>query len=136
MRALKEEFKKNIEQGILLVGLTKLINSNTENITKLVNSNTEIKTSMMTTKKSEASFTPVQTDAGTSRISKLTKPAKVPSWTKDMSLETNSKQLTMWTGINEDVPEYVKYHDLIEELKKKKDIKGFQRYVADHILPV
>ena len=41
-----------------------------------------------------------------------------------------------WTGINEDVPEYVKTHDLIEELKKNKDIKGLQRYVIEHILPV
>ena len=38
--------------------------------------------------------------------------------------------------INEDFPEYVKYHDLIKELKKNKDIKGLQRYIADHILPV
>ena len=41
-----------------------------------------------------------------------------------------------WTGINEDVPEYVKFHDFIEELKKNKYIKGLQRYVAEHILPV
>ena len=50
-----------------------------------------------------------------------------------MSLETFTKQLTTWTGINEDVPEYVKYHDLIEELKKNKENKGLQRFVADHI---
>ena len=84
MRALKEEFNKDIEQGILLDGLTKLINSNTENIIKLINSNTENMTLIMTTKKSEASSTPVSTDAGTSRVNKLTKQAKVPSWTKDM----------------------------------------------------
>ena len=53
-----------------------------------------------------------------------------------MSLETYTKQITTWTGINEDVPEYVKFHDFIEELKKNKDIKGLQRYVAEHILPV
>ena len=70
------------------------------------------------------------------RVSKLTKPAKVPSWTKYMSLETYTKQITTWTGINEDVPEYMKFHDLIEELKKNKDIKGLQRYVTEHILPV
>ena len=38
--------------------------------------------------------------------------------------------------INEDVPEYIKYHDLIEELKRNKEIKGLQRYLADHVLPV
>ena len=53
-----------------------------------------------------------------------------------MSLETYSKQIATWTGINEDVPEYVKYHDLMEELKKNKDIKGIQKYVAEHVIPV
>ena len=84
MRALKEEFNKDIEQGIILDGLTKLINSNTVNITKLINSNTENMTLIMTTKKSEASSTPVSTDVGNRRIIKLTKPAKFPSWTKDI----------------------------------------------------
>ena len=69
-------------------------------------------------------------------MTKLTKPAKVPSWTKDMSLETYAKQIATWTGINEDVPEYVKFHDLMEELKKNKDIKGIQKYVVDHLIAV
>ena len=62
------------------------------------------------------------TEAGVNKVTKLTKPAKVPSWTKDMSLETYTKQLVTWTEINEDIPEYVKCHDLIEELDKNKDI--------------
>ena len=49
-----------------------------------------------------------------------------------MSLETYSKQIATWTGINEDV----KYHDLMEDLKKYKDIKGIQKYVAEHVIPV
>ena len=53
-----------------------------------------------------------------------------------MSLETYVKQLTTWQEINEDVPEYARYHELIEELKKNKEIKGLQRFLADHILPV
>ena len=53
-----------------------------------------------------------------------------------MSLETYTKQIMTWTGINEGVPEYMKFHDFIEELKKNKDIKGLQRYVTEHILPV
>ena len=69
------------------------------------------------------------------RPKKLTKPAKVPSWTKDMSLETYVKQLTTWQKINEDVPEFARYHELIEELKNK-EIKGLQRFLADHILPI
>ena len=55
---------------------------------------------------------------------------------KRLSLKTYSKQIATWTGINEDVPEYIKYHDFIEELKKNKDIKGKQRYVIERILPV
>ena len=78
---------------------------------KLINSNT---------KKNEASPSP-SNDAGTVKVTKLTKQAKVPSWTKDMSLETYVKQLATWQDINEHVPEYVKYHDLMEELKRKKD---------------
>ena len=82
MKIMKEEFKKDLEQGILLQGLTDLINSNTESMTKLINSTT----SLITTKKSKAS-TP-SNDAGTVKVTKLTKPARVPSRTKDMSLET------------------------------------------------
>ena len=134
----KEEFKTDVQEGIFLYGLTKLLNSNKENILSHTEKMKDKLTLMMTTKKSEASAssTSSSTDAGTTRVSKLTKPAKVPSWTKDMSLETYTKQLATWTEINEDVPEYIKYHDLIEELKKNKDIKGLQRYIADHILPV
>merc|ERR1712082_232820 len=57
-------------------------------------------------------------------------------WTKDMSFETFNKQLATWMEINDDIPEYLKYHDLIEELKRNKEIKGLQRYLTDHILPV
>ena len=53
-----------------------------------------------------------------------------------MSLETYIKQLTTWQEIKEDVPEYERYHVLIEELKKNKEIKGLQKFLADHILPV
>ena len=46
------------------------------------------------------------------------------------------QQLTTWQEINEDIPEFARYYELIEELKKNKDIKGLQRFLADHILPV
>ena len=39
------------------------------------------------------------------------------------------------TRINEDIPEYVNFHDLMEELKKNKDIKGLQKYVMEHVIP-
>ena len=56
-----------------------------------------------------------KTEAGVTKVAQLTKPVKAPTWTKKMSLATYIKQLTTWSEINEDVPEHVKYHDLIEE---------------------
>ena len=66
----------------------------------------------------------------------LTKPAKVPMWTKDLMLETYIKQVQSWTDVLEDIPEHVKFADLIESLKINKEIKGLQKYVGEHILPV
>ena len=87
-------------------------------------------------KKNNSSGTESSTATETSlRTTKLMKPVKVPSWTKDMSLETYAKQIATWTDLNEDVPEYAKYHDLIEELKRNTAIKGIQKYVADYKLP-
>ena len=64
-----EEFKNDIEQGILLDRLMKLINSDTKNMTKLINSKMESMMSLMTSKKSEASSAPSSMDAGTNRVS-------------------------------------------------------------------
>ena len=72
----------------------------------------------------------------TSKVTKLTKGAKVPSWTKYMSLETYAKQILTWMGINEEVIEHFKYHDSMEELKKNTEVKGIQKNVAEHIIPV
>ena len=35
-----------------------------------------------------------------------------------------------------EIPEHVIYADLIESLKTNKEIKGLQKYVGEHILPV
>ena len=94
LRILKDEYKKDIEQGVLLDGLTKLINSNTQNMTSLVYS---MKDSF---KKDPVTSDTSETEHTGNKVTKLTKPAKVPSWTKDMSLETYSKQIATWTGIN------------------------------------
>ena len=118
-------------------GLTDLFNSNKESISKLINLNTSALTSALTMKKTEASLSPSnETSSSPSKVTKLTKPAKVRSLTKDMSLEIYVKQLATWQEVNEDVPDYAKYHELIEELKRNKDIKGLHRFIADHILPV
>ena len=53
-------------------------------------------------------------DAAPNRVTKLTKPTKVPSWMKDFSLETYIKQLEMWNEINANIPDYVKYQDFVE----------------------
>ena len=53
-----------------------------------------------------------------------------------MSLETFAKQLQTWTDILDNIPEYVKFQDLIEGLKNAKEIKGLPQYVGEHILPV
>ena len=55
----------------------------------------------------------------------LTKPTKVPVCTKDLTLETYIKQIQSWSDVLEEIPEHVKYADLIESLKTNKDIKGF-----------
>ena len=41
LKSLKEEMKKDMEQGVLLQGLRELIDSNTESMAKLINSNTK-----------------------------------------------------------------------------------------------
>ena len=78
---MKEETRKEMGQGVLLQGLRELIDSNTENIKSLLN-----------VKKRELS--PSNNSSSSPRPAKLTKPTKVPSWTKDMFLETYVKQLT------------------------------------------
>ena len=87
LKIMKEETRKEMEQGVLLKGLRELIDSNTENIKSLFN-----------VKKRELS--PSNVSPSSQRPAKLTKPTKVPSWTKDMSLETYVKQLTTWQEIN------------------------------------
>ena len=65
----------------------------------------------------------------------LKRPAKVPTWTKDLTLEIYTKQLLTWTDILEDIPEHVMYQDLMEPLKTNKEVKGLPRYVGEHVLP-
>ena len=86
MAKLKEIAKKDSEQEILLQGLenliTKITNQNTDNMTTLVNS----------LKKNDSSGTE-SSGVTFSRTKKFLKPAKVPSLTKDMGLDTYSLQI-------------------------------------------
>ena len=54
------------------------------------------------------------------RITKHMKPVKVPSWSKDMSLEIFTKKLMTWKEINDKVPELMKFHDVIERFEDKQ----------------
>ena len=74
--------------------------------------------------------------AGETRTTHVTKPAKVPSSTKDISLETYIKQIKTWNEVNEDVPPNTKYQDFVESLKVNKDIQGLPRFVGENMLPV
>merc|ERR1712074_161381 len=70
------------------------------------------------------------------RPARLTKSAKVPTWTKDITLETYMKQIEAWNDVNEDVPTNTKYHDFVENLKLNKEIHGLPRFFGEHVLPV
>ena len=109
---LKAEFRKEVEHSILLDGLQSLItqiygqnvdkmNQYPENMMTLV---TSIKDTFKTDDalSSTPSFTAGVTTRG--RITKLTKPVKILSWSKDMSLEIFTKQLMTWTEMNNEVP--------------------------------
>ena len=66
----------------------------------------------------------------------MTKPAKVPVWTKDITLETYIKQIQSSSDVLEEIREHVKCADLIESLKTNTQIKGLPKYVGEHVLPV
>ena len=53
-----------------------------------------------------------------------------------MSLDSFIKQLKTWSKINNEVPEFMKFHDFMESLKQNKDIRDLSPYVAEHILLV
>ena len=53
-----------------------------------------------------------------------------------MYLETFMEQLQTWTKINKEIPEFIKFHDLMESMKTNTDIKDLPRYIAEHVLPV
>ena len=124
-RDLKEAKHKDYKQGFLLEGLEKLINSNKENMMILV---TFLKDSFKKETPAVAAVTSA-TEIGT-RVIKLTKPVKVPTWSRSRALETFKKQLQTWSEINEEIPEWIKYHELIENLKANKDTRDFPRYVG------
>ena len=75
LKALKEDMKNDLQEGILLMGLQDLIASNT----KAINSN--MSTLMTTLKKEKETSDPnnLTIEAGVTKVTKLTKPAMVLS---------------------------------------------------------
>ena len=139
MKAHKDVLRKEQEEGVLLKGLEQLVSKisgqnidylykYTENMTTLVSL---LKESIIKIHSNSSVFSSAQ-----SRVAKLTKPVKVPIWSRNMSLETFIKQLETWSELNEEVPEFMKYNDLVESLKQNKDIKDLPHYVAEHVFPV
>ena len=86
---MKEDYWKEVQEGTLLKGLNELVDSNTKNMdanmAKLVNS--------LKKDTDPHDGTETKLEAGVAKVAKITKPAKVPQWTKKMSLETYVKQL-------------------------------------------
>ena len=68
------------------------------------------------------------------RPNKLVKAAKVPSWSKDMKLDAYVKVLEVWMEMNKDVGEAVRFQDVMESLKMKKEIEGLAKYVGEHVI--
>ena len=92
LATLKEDYRKEAEQSVLLDGITRLITQisgqNKENMTTLVTSLKD------TFKKDEVSSATVSPSSNCGKTTKLTNPAKAPSWSKDMPLDTYTKQIT------------------------------------------
>ena len=68
------------------------------------------------------------------RIACVTKPAKVLTWTRNLSLESYIKQIETWNEVNEDVPTNMKYQDSVESLKVNKEIIVLPCFVAEYML--
>ena len=95
----------------------------------------QLKNSQVNPGNKDSNSTASASNLGGVKMAKLLKPAKAPTWTKDLTLETYTKQLHTWSDILEDIPKYIKYQDLMESLKTNKEVKGLPRYVGEHVLP-
>ena len=67
-------------------------------------------------------------------IAHVVKPANVPTWTNDMTLDTFVKQMDIWKASNAYVMESTLFQDFVESLKRNKDIRGLQKYFSEYII--
>ena len=106
---VKAESRKEVQDNVLLEGLKRVLHQisgqHTDNMNVLVDSLNKRNDDVV-------------------RPAKLTKPAKVPIWTKDLTLEVYVKQIQAWNDASEDIPVNTKYHDFVESLKLNKEIHG------------
>ena len=104
LKEIKAERSKEKEQNLYLDVIERIVNT------------LKMSWEPSTDTKEEKSI-PVGTSTVNNKPKLLTKPAKVPVWTKDITLETYIKQIKLWSDVLEEIPEHVKYADLIESLK-------------------
>ena len=123
MKEIQEERAEEKKQNVYLDGIERIVN------TLKMNWNTSTDTK-------EKKSNPTGASMVNNKPKLLTKPVKVPVWTKDITLETYIKQIQSWSDVLEEVPEHVKYADLIESLKTNTQIKGLPKYIGEHVLPV
>ena len=123
LKEIKEERAEEKKQGVYLDGIERIVNTLKMNWDP-------------TTDTKEKEIIPAGTSTVNNKPKLLTKPAKVPVRTKDKTLETYIKQIQSWSDVLEEIPEYVKYADLIESLKTNTQIKCLPKYVGEHVLPV
>ena len=64
---------------------------------------------------------------------KIMKPVRPPAWTKNMTLEVYIKALEVWVTQNREMPELVKYQEVLETLKQNKEISGLEEYIGKHV---
>ena len=111
LKEIEEERAEEKKQSVYLDGIRDIVNT--------LKMNWDPSTDLKVRKKDSAGVTTVN-----NKPKLLTKPAKVPIWTKDLTLETYIKQVQSWTDVLEDIPEHVKFANLIKSLKTNKEIKG------------
>ena len=114
MKEIQDERQKEAEQTVYLDGIKRLTTQIHDQNRSNMNLYNENMTTLVQSLKDSLPKTGVKTDGisitagGTNKAAKLlTKPAKVPTWTQDLTLETFSKQLQTWSDILEEIPEYV-----------------------------
>ena len=120
-------------QTILMSKKTKTLSYSSENDT-LTLILSKLSQSMIETQQFQKMWIEKNENRFSPKATKLVKPPKPPVWTKEMVFETFEKQISRWSDNEKEVTEVEKYHELIEELKKNKEINGLSVYVNDQII--